>query len=92
MKSYSPLISLGLGFFSLIVTFSLWNTSNAAMLIPCLGSLAAIAGFFIGVFVAVQSKNESPLMRYGGVCLNCLGLFNIIFWLDAFLKKISMIN
>jgi hypothetical protein len=43
-----------------------------------IGSIAALSGFFIGVFGAFRARNVSPLMRYGGVILCIGGFVNIL--------------
>ncbi len=101
MKNYGSSISLVLGLFSFVIVFFLRidpttgimvDYHTTSMLMPCLGSIAAIAGFFIGVFTAIQAKNESPLMRYGGVLLSTLGLANILFSFISFIEMLSWIN
>jgi hypothetical protein len=86
------LISLGLGVIScLALIFLLDKNSPYAMSAPCIGSIAALSGFFIGVLGIFQARNESPLMRYGGLILSTVGFINIPFAIPI-LATISILS
>ena len=75
----SSSISLGLGLLSCITLIFYFNDSIMyAFLISGIGSFAAIAGLFIGMFGVFQGRNESSLIRYGGLLLCLAGLMNLI--------------
>ena len=86
------LISLGLGVIScLALIFLLDKNSPYAMSAPCIGSIAALSGFFIGVLGIFQARNESSLMRYGGLILSSVGFINIPFAIPI-LATISILS
>jgi hypothetical protein len=103
-KLNSTEISMGLGLLSSITFIFLLTTnfspmdshaSNFATIISaaisCIGSFAAIIGFFIGAFGAFQTKNESSAMKYGGILFSVVGIFNIGFVFEFFLPIAMLI-
>ena len=82
-KSNSAIISIGLGLLSCIA-FILSKTTMYSVVTSYIGLFAAILGLSIGAFGALQIKNESSAMKYGGVLLSIIGLGNIYFCFDTF--------
>jgi hypothetical protein len=90
----SSSISLGLGLLScatlifyfneflavLISRVETFAATTGLLLISCVGSFTAITGLFIGMYGAVQVRNESSLIRYGGLLLNIVGLMNLLYF------------
>ena len=86
------LISLGFGIVScLALIFLIDKNSPYAMSAPCIGSIAALSGFFIGVLGIFQARNESPFMKYGGLILSTVGFINIPFAIPI-LATISILS
>ncbi|MBL8078071.1 MAG: hypothetical protein JNM55_08935 [Anaerolineales bacterium] len=102
-KSNNIEIGMGLGFLSCFILFLLLIEEFSANskvniflemisgVVSCIGSFAAIAGFFIGAFGTFQEKNRSSTIRYEGVLFSALGLFNIFFLLKYFVPIAMLI-